>query len=58
MIAATQSQKHVTGVQLEDLNKNPSKFQKELKRIVQKNKNKKVTILNCAAFTNCGKRSN
>ena len=44
MIAATRSQKRVTGEQLEDLNKNPSRFQKELKRIVQKNKNKKVTV--------------
>ena len=44
MIAATRSQKRVIGEQLEDLDKNPSKFQKELKRIVQKNKNKKVTV--------------
>ena len=44
MIAATRSQKRVTGEQLEDLNKNPSKVQKELAKIVQKNKNKKVAV--------------
>ena len=44
MIAATRSRKRVTGEQLEDLNKNPSKVQKELAKIVQKNKNKKVAV--------------
>ena len=34
----------MTGEQLEDLNKNPSKIQKELAKIVQKNKNKKVAV--------------
>ena len=34
----------MTGEQIEDLNKNPSKIQKELAKIVQKNKNKKVAV--------------
>jgi hypothetical protein len=42
MIAATRSQKRVAGERLEDLNKNPSNLQKELVKIAQKNKNKKV----------------
>ena len=41
-MAATRSQKRVAGERPEDLNKNPSKFQKELAKIAQKNKNKKV----------------
>jgi hypothetical protein len=44
MIAATRLNKRVTEERLEDLNKNPSKIQKELAKIVQKNKNKKVTV--------------
>ena len=42
MIAATRSQKRVSGERLEDLDKNPSNLQKELVKIAQKNKNKKV----------------
>jgi hypothetical protein len=42
MIAATRSQKRVAGGQLEDLNKNPSNLQKELIKINQKNKSKKM----------------
>ena len=42
MIAATRAQKRVAGEQPEDLNKNPSNLQKELVKIAQKNKNKKV----------------
>ena len=41
-MAATRSQKRVAGERPEDLNKNPSKLQKELAKIAQKNKNKKV----------------
>jgi hypothetical protein len=44
MIAATRSQKRVAGERPEDLNKNPSKIQKELAKIAHKNKNKKVTV--------------
>jgi len=43
-MAATRSQKRVAGGRPEDLSKNPSKFQKELAKIVQKNKNKKVVV--------------
>ena len=43
-MAATRSQKRVLGEQPEDLNKNPSKFQKELMKIAQKNKNKKAVF--------------
>jgi hypothetical protein len=42
MIAATRSQRRETGERLEDLNKNPSNLQKELVKIAQKNKNKKI----------------
>jgi hypothetical protein len=42
MMAATRSQKTVAGERPEDLNKNPSNLQKELVKIAQKNKNKKV----------------
>ena len=42
MIAATRAQKRVAGERPEDLNKNPSNLQKELVKIAQKNKNKKV----------------
>jgi hypothetical protein len=42
MMAATRSQKRETGERPEDLNKNPSNLQKELVKIAQKNKNKKV----------------
>jgi hypothetical protein len=42
MMAATRSQKPVAGERPEDLNKNPSNLQKELVKIAQKNKNKKV----------------
>jgi hypothetical protein len=42
MMAATRSQKRVAGERLEDLNKNPSNLQKELVKIAQKNKNKKI----------------
>jgi hypothetical protein len=41
MIAATRSQKRVTGGQLEGRNNNPSRIQKELLKIAQKNKNNK-----------------
>lgn len=41
-MAATRSHKRVAGERPEDLNKNPSKFQKELAKIAEKNKNKKV----------------
>ena len=41
-MAATQSQKRDTGGRPEDLNENPSNFQKELVKIAQKNKNKRV----------------
>ena len=41
-MAATRSQKRVAGERPEDLNKNPSNLQKELVKIVQKNKNKKI----------------
>ena len=41
-MAATRSQKHAVGERPEDLNKNPSNLQKELAKISQKNKNKKV----------------
>ena len=44
MMAATRSHKRVTGERPEDLNKNPSKIQRELAKIVQKNKNKKVAF--------------
>ena len=44
MMAATRSQKRVVGEQLEDRNKNPSKIQKELAKVAQKNKNKKNII--------------
>jgi hypothetical protein len=44
MMAATRSQKRVTGERPEDLSKNPSRLQKELAKIVQKNKNKKVVF--------------
>jgi hypothetical protein len=44
MMAATRSQKRVAGERPEDLSKNPSRFQKELAKIAQKNKNKKVTF--------------
>src|SRR5882762_4696626 len=43
MMAATRSQKRVTGGP-EDVNKNPSKFQKELAKISQKNKKSKVAV--------------
>ena len=43
-MAATRSQKRVTGEQPEDLSKNPSKFHKELAKIAQKNKNKRVAV--------------
>ena len=39
-MAATRSQKRVAGGQLEDLTKSPSKIQKELEKIAQKNKKK------------------
>jgi hypothetical protein len=42
MMAATRSQKRVAGERPEDLSKNPSKFQKELAKTFQKNKNKKT----------------
>jgi len=42
MMAATRSQKRVAGERPEDLNKKPSNNQKELVKIVQKNKNKKI----------------
>jgi hypothetical protein len=42
MMAATRSQKPVAGERPEDLNKTPSNLQKELVKIAQKNKNKKV----------------
>ena len=41
-MAATRSQKRDTGGRPEDLNENPSNFQKELVKIAQKNKNKRV----------------
>ena len=41
-MAATRSQKRVAGERPEDLSKNPSKFQIELAKIAQKNKNKRV----------------
>jgi hypothetical protein len=44
MMAATRSQKRVAGERPEDLSKNPSKLQKELAKIAQKNKNKKVAV--------------
>ena len=43
-MAATRSQKCVIGGQPEDKNKTPIKIQKELAKIAQKNKNKKVTF--------------
>ena len=43
-MAATRSQKRITGGRPEDLSKNPSKLQKELVKIAQKNKNKKITL--------------
>ena len=43
-MAATRSQKRVAGERLEDLNKNPSRLQKELAKIAHKNKNKKVAV--------------
>jgi hypothetical protein len=42
MMAATRSQKPVAGEQPEDLDKTPSNFQKELVKIAQKNKSKKI----------------
>ena len=42
MIAATRAQKRVAGEQLESEDKTPSNFQKELAKIAQKNKKKKV----------------
>ena len=42
MIAATRAQKRVAGGQPEDRSKIPGKLQKELEKIAQKNKNKKV----------------
>jgi hypothetical protein len=42
MMAATRSQKPVAGERPEDLNKIPSNLQKELVKIAQKNKNKKI----------------
>ena len=48
MMAATRSQKRVTGGQLEGRNNNPSRIQKELLKIAQKNKinkNKKVVAV-------------
>jgi hypothetical protein len=42
MMAATRSQKRVAGERPEDLNKIPSNLQKELVKIAQKNKNKKI----------------
>jgi hypothetical protein len=42
MMAATRSQKPVAGERPEDLNKTPSNLQKELAKIAQKNKNKKI----------------
>jgi hypothetical protein len=42
MMAATRLQKRMAGERLEDLNKNPSNLQKELAKIAQKNKNKKL----------------
>jgi hypothetical protein len=42
MIAATRSQKRVAGERPENLNKSPSNLQKELEKIAQKNKKKKV----------------
>jgi len=43
-MAATRSQKRGTGERPEDLSKNPSKLQKELAKIVQKNRNKNVVF--------------
>ena len=41
-MAATCLQKHVAGGRPEDIDKNPSDFQKVLEKIAQKNKNKKA----------------
>ena len=41
-MASTRLQKRIAGEQPEDLNKNPSNLQKELVKIAQKNKNKKI----------------
>jgi hypothetical protein len=42
MMAATRSQKRDTGERPEDLSKNPSRLQKELAKIVQKNRKKRA----------------
>ena len=43
-MATTRSQKRVTGGRPEDLTKNHSNLQKELQKVAQKNKNKKIAV--------------